>query len=140
MYVQGLFQTVSASVSIGWYGAGWDRMMSETASLVKDIVSPDGPVSITDDNRGRSADIDGDTRVGGIPVLRPEGDDAIEMHDEFGHREQCGTEQAYLVCTLGESTHLTLHMNDAARSLTICLAADESMRTGRSVSLIEPDQ
>jgi predicted dehydrogenase len=40
-------------------------MMSETAFFVKDIISPNGAVSITDADKGASADIDGHTKVGG---------------------------------------------------------------------------
>ncbi len=68
MYNYGQFQVVFADGSVGWYEAGWGPMMSETAFFVKDIVSPNGAVSITEGNKGASDDIDGHTRVGGILV------------------------------------------------------------------------
>ncbi|MBV6637645.1 MAG: Gfo/Idh/MocA family oxidoreductase, partial [Mameliella sp.] len=64
MYNYGQFQVVFADGSVGWYEAGWGPMMSETAFFVKDIVSPNGSVSITEGNKGLSADIDGHTKVG----------------------------------------------------------------------------
>ncbi len=36
-----------------------------------------------------------------------------------------------------KNTDLTRHMRDAVQSLAICLAADESVRTGQPVSLEE---
>ena len=68
MYNYGQFQVVFDDGSCGWYEAGWGPMMSETAFFVKDIVSPNGAVSITDGNKGASADVDGHTKVGGILV------------------------------------------------------------------------
>jgi hypothetical protein len=34
-----------------------------------------------------------------------------------------------------EDIDLTQHMNDALKSLAVCLAADESVRTGKPVKL-----
>ncbi|MEM8732176.1 MAG: Gfo/Idh/MocA family oxidoreductase [Pseudomonadota bacterium] len=137
MYNYGQFQVVFADGSIGWYEAGWGPMMSETAFFVKDIVSPNGSVSITEGNTGDSADIDGHTRVGGILVHRPSGDTTIEMPDEPGHQALCDAEQAYMVRAVLEDIDLTRHMSDAVQSLAICLAADESIRTGQPISLKE---
>ncbi|MEW2917551.1 Gfo/Idh/MocA family oxidoreductase [Ruegeria sp. ANG10] len=138
MYNYGQFQVVFDDGSVGWYEAGWGPMMSETAFFVKDIVSPNGSVSITDGNKGASSDIDGHTRVGGILVHTAEGDRTIEMPDEPGHQELCDAEQAYVLRVIAEDIDLTRHMNDAVQSLAICLAADESIRTGQPVSLEEP--
>jgi len=137
MYNYGQFQVVFDDGSVGWYEAGWGPMMSETAFFVKDIVSPNGSVSITDGNKGASSDIDGHTKVGSILVHRPQGDQLIEMPDEPGHQALCDAEQAYMVRAMVEDTDLSRHMNDAVQSLAICLAADESIRTGRAVVLKE---
>jgi predicted dehydrogenase len=59
-------QVVFEDGSVGWYEAGWGPMMSETAFFVKDIISPNGSVSITDADKAGSADIDGHTKVGGL--------------------------------------------------------------------------
>ncbi|WP_170395505.1 Gfo/Idh/MocA family protein [Ruegeria arenilitoris] len=138
MYNYGQFQVVFDDGSVGWYEAGWGPMMSETAFFVKDIVSPNGSVSITDGNKGASSDIDGHTKVGGILVHTPQGDRTIDMPDEPGHQELCDAEQAYMLRAIAEDIEQTRHMNDAVQSLAICLAADESIRTGQPVSLEEP--
>jgi predicted dehydrogenase len=135
MYNFGQLQVVFEDGSVGWYEAGWGPMMSETAFFVKDIVSPNGSVSITDADKGASSDIGGHTRVGGLLVHRPEGDEMIDLPDEPGHQELCDAEQAFVLRAIAEDIDLTRHMEDAARSLAICLAADESIRTGRAVTL-----
>ena len=48
-------------------------------------------------------------------------------------------EQAYVLRAIAEDIDLTRHMSDAVQSLAICLAADESIRTGQPVSLVETD-
>ncbi|SMO65441.1 Gfo/Idh/MocA family protein [Ruegeria faecimaris] len=137
MYNYGQFQVVFNDGSVGWYEAGWGPMMSETAFFVKDIVSPNGSVSITDGNKGASADIDGHTKVGGLLVHTPQGDHTIDMPGEPGHQELCDAEQGYMLRAIAEDIDLTRHMNDAVQSLAICLAADESIRTGQPVSFEE---
>ncbi len=65
------------------------------------------------------------------------GDRMIEMPDEPGHQALCDAEQAYMLRAIARDIDLTRHMNDAVRSLAVCLAADESIRTGHPVSLEE---
>ncbi len=36
---------------------------------------------------------------------------------------------------IAEDIDLTRHMNDAVKSLAVCLAADESVRTGKAIKL-----
>ncbi len=139
MYNYGQFQVIFADGSVGWYEAGWGPMMSETAFFVKDIISPNGSVSITEGNKGASADIDGHTKVGGILIHTAQGDRTVRMPDEPGHQELCDAEQAYVLRAIAEDIDLTRHMSDAVQSLAICLAADESIRTGQPVSLVETD-
>jgi predicted dehydrogenase len=137
MYNYGQLQVVFEDGSVGWYEAGWGPMMSETAFFVKDVVSPKGSVSIRDADKGASDDVDGHTRVGTLLVHTQAGDREIEMPDEPGHQELCDAEQAYMVNAIADDTDLTRHMNDAVQSLAICLAADESIRTGQPVTLGE---
>jgi len=137
MYNYGQFQVTFDDGSVGWYEAGWGPMMSETAFFVKDVVSPAGSVSIVEDDKGASADVDGHTKVGGLLVHRPEGDRRIDLPGEPGHQELCDSEQAYMLRAITENIDLTRHMQDAITSLAICLAADESIRTGQSVTLKE---
>jgi len=89
MYNYGQFQVIFADGSIGWYEAGWGPMMSETAFFVKDVVSPNGAVSIIEANKGPSADIGGHTRVGGLLVHKPDGDRRIVLPDEPDHQALC---------------------------------------------------
>lgn len=135
MYNYGQLQVWFEDGSIGWYEAGWGPMMSETAFFVKDVVSPNGAVSIIDGNKGQSDDVDGHTAVGAILVHRPSGDELIEMPDEPGHQDLCDAEQAFMIEAIATDMDLSRHMNDAVQSLRICLAADESIRTGRPVDL-----
>ncbi len=137
MYNYGQFQVTFADGSVGWYEAGWGPMMSETAFFVKDIISPNGAVSITEGNKGASSDIDGHTRVGQVLVHKPDGDRHIDMPDEPGHQALCNAEQAFVIRAMTEDIDLSRHMRDAVRSLAICLAADQSIRTERPVSLTE---
>lgn len=135
MYNYGQFQVVFTDGSVGWYEAGWGPMISETAFFVKDIVSPNGAVSITGAGGGASSDIDGHTRVGGILVHTPNGDRSIEMPDEPGHQALCDAEQDFVLRAIRDDIDLTRHMDDAIQSLAVCLAADESIRSGRPVTL-----
>ena len=137
MYNYGQFQVIFADGSVGWYEAGWGPMMSETAFFVKDVVSPNGAVSITEGNKGASADIDRHAQGGASLVHRPGDDRLIEMPDEPGHDALCAAEQAYILRAIAEDIDLSRHMTDAVQSLAICLAADESIRTGKPVELKE---
>lgn len=136
MYNYGHFQVTFADGSVGWYEAGWGPMMSETAFFVKDIISPNGSVSITEGNKGASSDIDGHTKVGGLLIhTAAHGDRRVEMPDEPGHQALCDAEQDYMLRAIAEDIDLTRHMTDAVQSLAICLAADQSIRTGKPVTL-----
>ena len=135
MYNYGQLQVVFADGSVGWYEAGWGPMMSETAYFVKDVISPAGAVSIVDSDSSASSDIDGHTKVGGILVHRPTGDSRIALPPDPGHQGLCDAEQAFMLQAIAEDLDLTRPMQDAVQSLRICLAADESIRTGRPVVL-----
>ncbi|ABD54386.1 Gfo/Idh/MocA family protein [Jannaschia sp. CCS1] len=135
MYNYGQFQVFFDDGSVGWYEAGWGPMMSEVAFFVKDVISPNGAVSITEADKAGSADIDGHTKVGGVLVHRPGDDQLIEFEGEPGHQELCDAEQAFMRRAIAEDLDLSRHMEDAVRSLAICLAADESIRTGQRVTL-----
>lgn len=135
MYNYGQLQVSFADGSVGWYEAGWGPMMSETAFFVKDIISPNGSVSIVDGDKGASADIDGHTAVGGILLHKPGGDVLIRDTGDPGHQGLCDREQAFVLRAMAEDLDLTRHLQDAVQSLRICLAADDSIRSGRVVEL-----
>ena len=57
------------------------------------------------------------------------------MEGEPGHQELCDREQAFVLKAIREDLDLSRHMNDAVQSLNICLAADESVRSGKEIEL-----
>lgn len=136
MYNYGHFQVLFADGSCGWYEAGWGPMMSDTAFFVKDVVSPRGAVSIRMPDSARSDDIDTHTRTSLIRLHRVgQPDQDLSMADEPGHQDLCDREQAFVARAIAEDLDLSRHLQDAVRSLAVCLAADESVRTGRPVRL-----
>jgi predicted dehydrogenase len=140
----GHLQVLFEDGSIGWYEAGWGPMISETAFFVKDVMSPNGSVSIVMSEGAKSADIDTHTKTSTIRLhhaaLDASGkfrapDELRSMADEPGHQELCEREQAFVLKAIAEDLDLTRHMNDAVRSLEVVLAADRSMRERRAVDL-----
>jgi predicted dehydrogenase len=143
MYNYGHFQVLFADGSVGWYEAGWGPMMSETAYFVKDIISPNGSVSIIADE-AKSDDVDAHARTSTIRIhhataggdgLFVHADTDLSMADEPDHQELCDREQAYVLLAIRDDLDLTQHVADAVQSLSICLAADESIRSGQIVTL-----
>jgi len=136
MYNYGHFQVLFADGSVGWYEAGWGPMMSDTAFFVKDVVSPRGAVSIRMPDSARSDDIDTHTKTSTLRVHRAGvGHEDLSMADEPGHQALCDREQAFVARAISEDLDLRRHMTDAVRSLAVCLAADESVRSGQPVKL-----
>lgn len=136
MYNYGHFQVLFADGSLGWYEAGWGPMMSDTAFFVKDVVSPQGAVSIRMPESARSDDIDTHTKTALLRIHRlAGGDEDISMADEPGHQDLCNREQAFVARAIAEDLDLGRHMQDALRSLAVCLGADESVRSGAPVRL-----
>lgn len=136
MYNYGHFQVLFDDKSVGWYEAAWGPMISETAYFVKDVISPNGAVSIVEHTSGGSSDIDGHTQVGSLRVHSVRGEDRlIDLPDEPGHQALCDAQAAYVANVILNNLDISRHMSDALNSLAICLAADESVRTGQPVDL-----
>lgn len=144
MYNYGQLQVIFDDGSVGWYEAGWGPMMSETAFFVKDVVGPKGSVSIVDEAKGDSQNIDDHTQTGGLRLhhsqLGADGDFAkqdeiLDTSDEPSHDELCELEQRYLLKAIREDLDLSQHIQDGVNSLNIVLAADEAFRTGKTVDL-----
>ena len=142
-YNYGQLQVVFDDGSVGWYEAGWGPMMSETAHFVKDVVGPDGSVSIVTEE-GDSADIDSHTKTDRLRVhdsaLDGSGDFTaddrmIDMSTEPDHLALCLSEQEYFLEAISKDLDMADHLSDAVSSLEIVLAADRSFREGRSVDL-----
>ena len=111
-------------------------MMCDTAFFVKDVVSPKGAVSIRMPENARSDDIDTHTRTSLIRIHRVGGtDEDLSMADEPGHQELCDREAAFVARAIAENLDSSCHLQDAVQSLRVCLAADESVRTGAAIRL-----
>ena len=140
MYNYGHFQVLFDDGSLGWYEAGWGPMMSDTAFFVKDVISPNGAVSI------RMPETPAPTTWTPTPGPRPSACAAIgaarrgsSMAGEPGHQALCDREQAFVARAIAEDLDLTRHMDDAVARSRVCLAADESVRpAGRSGSEGDP--
>ncbi len=144
MYNYGQLQVRFKDGSVGWYEAGWGPMMSETAVFIKDVIGPKGSVSISDEIKGDSQDIEGHTKTGGLKLhhsaLTDDGgfakkDEFISMAEEPDHDGLCRLEQEYFLRAISDNLDLSNHLRDAVNSLRIVLAADESFRTGKTVEL-----
>ena len=68
----------------------------------------------------------------GMPARQ---DERITTSDEPSHDDLCEREQRFLLAAIDGNVDLTDHMADAIKSLAIVLAADQSVRTGKVVSL-----
>lgn len=147
MYNYGQLQVTFADGSIGWYEAGWGPMMSTAAHFVKDVVGPRGSVTIEAGDKvdGKdSDDVGGHTATSALRVHHgaidarnhfTERDRLISMADEPDHDALCQREQAWFLKAIREGTDLSEHWAAACDSLAIVLAADESVRTGKTVML-----
>ena len=144
MYNYGQLQVTFDDGSVGWYEAGWGPMMSETAFFVKDVIGPKGCVSIIDEDKGESDDVDSHSKTGGLLLHHSDTDgrgeftrkdELISTSDEPTHDELCFLEQQVLLNAIKEDQDLSDHMRDAVNSLKIVLAADEAFKTGKVVEL-----
>ena len=145
MYNYGHFQVLFDDGSVGWYEAGWGPMISETAFFVKDVMSPNGSRVDRHEGRRQVATTSRPTprprpSACTAPRLGPDGkfakpDEMLSMAGEPGHQELCDREQAFVLKAIREDLDLTRHMDDAVESLAVCLAADESVRSGAPVKL-----
>jgi predicted dehydrogenase len=146
MYNYGHLHVSFDDGSVGWYEAGWGPMMSETAFFVKDMIGPNGSVSIAmDETKAGSSDVDSHTKTSALRLhhspLSLDGkflraDEFISMEDEPGHQELCNREQAVFLDAITADRNMDAHVEDAIRSLQIVLAADQSVRTGEVVKLV----
>ena len=147
-YNYGQLQIRFEDGSVGWYEAGWGPMISETAFFVKDVIGPNGSVSIVAKNAGasgKSDSVESHTKTESLRFHHAEldknnqfvkEDTWINLQDEPDHQELCNREQRYFLKAIQENIDLTDHMQDAVNSLRIAFACDESVRTGNVVSLL----
>jgi predicted dehydrogenase len=147
MYNYGQLIVTFEDKSVGWYEAGWGPMMSQTAFFVKDVIGPNGSISIMDAGTGdkkRSDDIDSHTKTNQLllhhSAMDKDGnfskkDEIINTQDEPDHQGLCDLEQEFFYNSIINNLDLTSHNNDAVNSLRIVLAADLAFRTGKTVEL-----
>lgn len=144
MYNYGQLQVRFKDGSVGWYEAGWGPMMSETAFFVKDVIGPNGCVSIIDEAKGDSDDVDSHSKTGALKLHHSatdgqgefiKKDELIDTSDEPDHDGLCLLEQQYFLKAIQDDLDLGDHLRDAVNSLRIVLAADMSFRTGKTVEL-----
>lgn len=144
MYNYGQLQVRFKDGSVGWYEAGWGPMMSETAFFVKDVIGPEGCVSILDENKGASDNVEDHTKTGGLKIhysaLDENGgfkkrDELISTEEEPDHDGLCFLEQQYFLKSILKDEDLSSHLQDAINSLRVVLAADTSVKTGKTVLL-----
>lgn len=145
MYNYGQLQVLFRDGSVGWYEAAWGPMISETANFVKDVIGPQGSISIVDPNamgQVDSSNIDQHTKTNSLRVhksqLDTKGDFAykdiiLDTKNEPDHQELCNREQLFFQKAINDDLDLSEHLDDAIDSLKIVLAADESVRTGKVV-------
>jgi predicted dehydrogenase len=146
-YNYGQLQIRFEDGSVGWYEAGWGPMVSDNAFFIKDVFGPNGAVSIVAKDAGaagKSDDVDSHTKTESLKVHYAELDDKnnfvkkdlwIDMQDEPDHQELCNREQRYFLRAIQEDLNLTDHLEDALNSLKIAFACDESVKTGKMISL-----
>jgi predicted dehydrogenase len=133
--------------SVGWYEAGWGPMMSETAFFVKDVVGPRGAVSIVAEKasqEGASANVNAHTQTQCLRVHHAEldatgqlakKDDTIRLDDEPDHDALCRREQEFFLRAIREDLDVDPQLEAALNSMRIVAAADESSRTGQTITL-----
>jgi len=148
MYNYGQLQVRFDDGSVGWYEAGWGPMMSETAYFIKDVIGPNGSVSIVDKNPNRdqvsSDNVDGHSATNALLVHRSKTNDEgnfehqdqiLDTTNEPDHQGLCDLEQEFFLKAITEDLDLIPHLDDAINSLRIVLAADESFKTGKTIDL-----
>lgn len=143
----GQLQVTFADGSVGWYEAGWGPMMSETAFFIKDVIGPNGSVSIVAKSAasvGHSSDVGSHTRTEALRIHRSSvgadgtfvaPDEIVDAADEPDHDALCKREQQVFLRAIRDDVDLTEHWQSASDSLRIVLAADQSFREGRTVKL-----
>lgn len=147
-YNYGQLQIRFEDGSVGWYEAGWGPMISETAFFIKDVIGPKGSVSIIAreaGGSGRSSVIEAHTKTESLKIHHSDldkneqflkADTWIDLEDEPDHQELCNREQRFFLKVIQEDIDLNDHIQDAVNSLRIAFACDESVHSGKTISLL----
>jgi predicted dehydrogenase len=146
-YNYGQLQVIFEDGSIGWYEVGWGPMMSDNAYFIKDVIGPNGAVSMINlnDNKNATSDnVKSHVEVAGLKIHNSQldgkgnfknNDYTIKLPEELEHDQLCLSEQKYLIKAMENNIDLSTHWNDVINSQKIVMAADESIRTGNTINL-----
>jgi len=146
-YNYGQLQIRFEDGSVGWYEAGWGPMVSETAFFVKDVFGPKGSLSIVAKDAGATGNSDNVSAHTKTESLRlhhadlnganafVKEDEWIDLADEPDHQELCNREQRFFLKAIQENLDLSESTAHAVSSLQIALACDESVKTGKTITL-----
>lgn len=122
MYNYGQFQLLYADGSAGWFETGWGPTISYEAQSIMDVITPQGAVSlVSQDDGARSLMI---RLKGAVEATK------INVPGPFTRDDLCVLQREYLERALAEDIDLSGHLDAAIQSLSICLAADESIKSG----------
>lgn len=135
--------------SIAWYEAGWGPMMSQNAFFIKDVTGPAGSVSLVASPSKKpfqSSSLEDHTRTDRLVIhhsLLDESGDFLESDkildftdkESPGHDGLCFLEQSFFLKSILGDVDLSEHHQSAIDSLKVVLAAEESIRTGKTVTL-----
>ncbi len=147
MYNYGHLQVVFEDGSVGWYESCWGSMISETALFVKDVFGPKGSVSIVEpknDGEISSSNIGSHTKTNQLLVHYQDRDNNgkfkfedkyINTSNEPNHDELCRLEQEFLLHAIENNIDLSNQLDAVINSMKIVLAADQSVRLGKQVSI-----
>ena len=146
-YNYGQLQIRFEDGSVGWYEAGWGPMISETAFFVKDVIGPNGSVSIVSDDdtfKKDSDNLENHTKNNCLKIHSSKLDSEhnfispnkkVIYDEDPSHQDLCDYEQEYFYKSISENIDLKSHMEDAYKSLQIALACDEAVKKSKTIFL-----
>ena len=122
-------------------------MISETAFFVKDVIGPNGSVSIVSDDdtfKKDSDNLENHTKNNCLKIHSSKLDSEhnfispnkkVIYDEDPSHQDLCDYEQEYFYKTISENIDLKSHMEDAYKSLQIALACDEAVKKSKTIFL-----
>lgn len=134
MYTFGQVQLRFADGSVGWHEAGWGPMVSKTDAFTRDVVAAKGAVSMRA-AAGRSTEIVLHSSQLDEAGLYAAPDQVIEADASFDHAALCAAQMSFFARAVCERLDLSAHQCRALQAMRICLAADESIRSGQKLVL-----
>jgi predicted dehydrogenase len=137
----GQLQILFEDGSVAWYEAGWGPMMSREADFIKDVIGPEGSVTLAQ----RTVREAGGTRQSATflrhrSALDAQGglaqpDEVLAVPEEPSLHDLCTAEQRFFLDAILTGRDLRAHHAAALESLRIVLGAERSIRERRAVDL-----